>query len=122
MAESRVVRIADISDSICSEQLKVCVCACVCMLCVCVCVCVCTWCVFTHTNINYQLSIQLQGGILESEGSHSNNTEEHWVATESTLHCEAVHVIMTCERCSRTVDCQLCPDCQGPIHIVYLLC
>ena len=143
----------DIStDDICSEQLNVCVCVrahvcvcarahvcvCVCVrarVCVCVrvCVCacsyacmrVCTWCVFTDTCVTYyQLSIQLQGSIPDSEGSHSNDTEEqeHWTATESTLHCEAVHVIMTCERCSRTVDCQLCPVCQGPIHNVYLLC
>ena len=68
----------------------------------------------------YQLSIQLQGSTPDSEGSHSNDTEEHWTVTGSTLHCEAVHIIMTCERCSRTVDCQLCPVCQGPIHTVYI--
>ena len=85
-------------------------------------VCMCARGMYTYVTY-YQLSIQLQGGIPESEGSHSNDTEEHWASTESTLHCEAVHVIMTCERCgSRTVDCQLCPVCQGPTHTVYLLC
>ena len=139
MAESRVVHIGqddDIStdsiNTICSEQFKVCVCVCVCvcMCCVCVvCVCVCVYvCVCvrtcTHSHIHMLLisiinPLQLQGSIPDSEGSHSNDTQEHW-ATELTLHCEAIHVMMVCKRCSRTVDCQLCPVCQGPISIVYL--
>ena len=68
--------------------------------------------------------LQLQGSIPDSEGSHSNDTEvKHW-ATELTLHCEAVHIMMTCKRCgSKTVDgCQLCPVCQGPVSIEYSPC
>ena len=76
--------------------------------------------VFMHIKVTNHL--QLQDSIPDSEGSHSNDTEvEHW-DTELILHCEAVHVMMICKRCSKTVDCQFCPVCQGPVSIVHLPC
>lgn len=60
--------------------------------------------------------LQLQHSIPDSEGSQSSDTEgeEHW-ATELTSRCEAVYF---CERCSKLVDCQLCPVCQAPVVTV----